>query len=363
MVEQSFQDLFSKAYTRAKTGDARKAVQLRESLVIQDALGAELGHPDFEALEVGQTNESDGVVFFLDIRGFTKLSFVLPNEELLWILQALTEAAVRSVLQFGGHVIEFTGDGIMAVFGDSRTASEAAAFGALHTTAFLMKGIQDYVNPQLQRAGTEAVRIAVGMEFGEILWSRIGILNKSQVKPISEATFLAGKLSCGGRTKAWEAMVGANLAEWIPDEFKVAAPRYEFVADGEKYSRDLFFFKWSEFRTRNQLRPAELRKVLLGRRLTSARNSAYFAGLKRLTESGFKVLFEDSGDCPHLVVELDKRADLSAIITFSSSSARSVPGIFLRRSGNLERIDIDPSHWEQSGEDIAALIAAVRRAS
>jgi len=363
MPEQSFQDLFSKAYGRAQTRGVRKTSELRESLAIDAEVGAQLGHPEFESLTVGETKEGEGVVFFLDIRGFTKLSFVLSNEELLWILQALTEAAVRSVIQFGGHVIEFTGDGIMAVFGDSRTAAEAAAFAALHTTAFLMKGIQDNVNPQLERVGTEPVRTAVGMEFGDILWSRIGILNRTQVKPISEATFLAGKLSCGGRTKAWEAMVGANLAEWIPEAFRVAAPKYKFVSDGVEYSRDLFLFKWEQFWSENRLRPREFRKLLLERKLRlSNHGSPYLAALKRLTEAGHTVFLDESTDSPHLVVELDNQRSVSAIVTFGSNFIGSVPSVFLRQNGDLERIDIDPVQWTQSGGDLASIMAALRRA-
>src|SRR5579864_4411982 len=148
MSEQSFEDFFSSAYQRAKTRGVTKVAEARDSAAsLQAGAAAKLGHPDFESLLVGETREGQGVILFLDIRGFTKLSFVLSNNELLWILQALTEAAVKSVIQFGGHVMEFTGDGIMAVFGDSQVSAEAAGFSALHTTAFLMKGVRDYVNP------------------------------------------------------------------------------------------------------------------------------------------------------------------------------------------------------------------------
>jgi class 3 adenylate cyclase len=268
MPERSFKDLFSSAYQRAKrTDELAKSLQATDSLTIEKRAGAALGHPDFEHLKVGQTAIGQGVVFFLDIRGFTKLSFVLSNEELLAILQALSMASVASVLQFGGHVIEFTGDGVMAVFGDARSPAEVAAFSALHTTAFLMKGIRDEVNPMLEHNGTQPVRTGVGMEFGEILWSRIGILGNTQVKPISEATFLAGKLSSSKFTAAWEAKVGADLASWIPEDFKRQAKKYEFTMDGKTYSRDLFVFRWEEFGEAFQAQTESLRKRMLARKL------------------------------------------------------------------------------------------------
>jgi class 3 adenylate cyclase len=268
MAERTFSELFSTAYDRARGKEVvAKSLQASEGRALDVAISVALGHPDFEHLQVGQTAKGRGVVFFLDIRGFTKLSFVLPNEELLVILQALTMASVASVLQFGGHVIEFTGDGVMAVFGDSRTVAELAAFSALHTTAFLMKGIRDEVNPRLVQNGTQPVRTGVGMEFGEILWSRIGILGNTQVKPISEATFLAGKLSSSKFTAAWESKVGAELANWIPGDFKAAAKKYEFTMDKRAYERELFVFKWEEFGLVYQSQAAALKKRLIERKL------------------------------------------------------------------------------------------------
>jgi class 3 adenylate cyclase len=268
MAERSFKDLFSGAYQRTKNANVlTKSLALSESGAPEILAGQELGHPDFEHLQVGQTATGRGVVFFLDIRGFTKLSFVLSNEELLAILQALTMASVASVLQFGGHVIEFTGDGVMAVFGDAHSAAEFAAFSALHAASFLMKGIRDEVNPLLVHNGTQPVRTGMGLEFGEILWSRIGILGNTQVKPICEATFLAGKLSSSRFTAAWEAKVGADLAAWIPAEYKRQAEKYEFVMDGKTYSRDLFIFDWEEFGKAVKTQAGVLRQRMLTRKL------------------------------------------------------------------------------------------------
>ena len=267
MSEHTFKELFESAYGGAraqKVARAMDAAALRESTSITTRA---LGHPEYEFLQIGQAIDGKCLVFFLDIRGFTKLCFVYSNEDLLRILQSLVEASVKSIAQFGGHTVEFTGDGVMAVFGSSRMSPEDAAFAGLHCTAFLMKGVRDVVNPRLKAAGTDPIRIAVGMEFGDVLWARIGVLSTSQVKPISEVTFLAGKLSTGKYTDSWEAKVGENLAAWIPDEFKEKAKRYEFVLDNRTYSHDLYLFKWAKFGEQFQTNMDGLRKRLLARKL------------------------------------------------------------------------------------------------
>jgi adenylate cyclase len=269
MAESRFQDLFENAYAGFSPHKAARRTGLK---AMGDAAGIvkALGHPEFEFLEIGETAEGKGLVFFMDVRGFTKLSFVYSNEDLLRILQALLQAAVRSVAQFGGHTIEFTGDGIMATFGDSKKSPEEACLSGLHCTAFLMAGVRDVINPRLKSAGTEPVRIAIGMEFGDLLWARLGLLAASQVKPISEATFLAGKLSTAKYTEPWEAKVGENVAFWIPDEFKEKARRYEFSVDGRTYKHDLFVFKWKQFGEEFQSNAEQLKKRFFARKLSPA---------------------------------------------------------------------------------------------
>lgn len=269
MTERTFRELFDEAYSSSKAEKvARPAQRFRES-VATDAARA-LGHPDFEFLQIGQTFESKALVFFLDIRGFTKLCFVYSNDELVRILQALAGASVTSIAQFGGHIIEFTGDGVMAVFGDSRRSAEEVCLAGLHCTSFLMRGIREGVNPRLKAAGTDPIRIAVGMEFGDVLWSRIGVLSASQVKPISEVSFLAGKLSTKAYTDAWEAKVGENLAAWIPEDFREKVERYEFVLDNKTYAHDLFLFRWKQFGEEYQRNAQQLQKLLLERKLGTA---------------------------------------------------------------------------------------------
>jgi hypothetical protein len=87
------------------------------------------------------------------------------------------------------------------------------------------------------------------------------------VKPISEVTFLAGKLSTSKYTDSWEAKVGENLASWIPEEFKEKAKRYEFVLDERTYSHDLFLFKWKRFGEEFHSNADQLRKRLFERKI------------------------------------------------------------------------------------------------
>jgi len=243
---KNFGDSFRRAYQKATPLMEKSAGRALDSLGAGGV--AALGHPEYISLQAGESRVANAVVAFVDIRGVTKLSFALESEELLKVIQALTEASIRAINEGGGYLGEFTGDGVMAYFGDSSVSDEEATLAALETTSLLFKSVDEIVNPELKENGLDPMRIAAGMEFGEVLWSRIGVGEISQLKPIGTATFLAGKLSQSGFTNSWECKVGADLAQWVPDEYKTKVKQYGPVTvNAEQFSRELFLFNWRQF--------------------------------------------------------------------------------------------------------------------
>lgn len=271
---RKLQDNFRTAYRSSGLAESAKTVQAGTATT-----ATFLGHPEFVNLAIGQTRRATAVVSFIDIRGFTKLAFALEDKELLRIIQALTEAAVNAIRDGGGYVGEFTGDGVMAYFGDSLTSDEDATLSALETTSLLFKTVKEIVNPELKDAGVEPIRLAGGMEYGDVLWARIGVGSTSQLKPISLATFLAGKLATQPFTLTWECKIGEELAAWLPSEFKKKVEAYSFELKGKSYSKELYLFDWPAFATQTLQNQENLEKSIVSKRL-SASPSGIFAGTK-----------------------------------------------------------------------------------
>jgi class 3 adenylate cyclase len=239
---RKFGDTFRSIYRPSPEFQKTAAVALDELRGAGSVLA--LGHPEHVTLPAGATRRTTAVVIFVDIRGFTKMSFVTAPEDLTRIVQALTQAAIAAISDGGGYVGEFTGDGVMAYFGDSDTPDAESAMAALETTSLLFKTVEEIVNPELDDQGITPIRIAAGMEYGPVLWSRVGTGGASQVKPIGTATFLAGKLS-SNETNAWECKIGGELAKWLPDEYKTKTTQYgPFTVKGQQISRELYLLDW-----------------------------------------------------------------------------------------------------------------------
>lgn len=261
---RSFTDIFKSVYDQP---NQRFDAVGEQRTVINKSIG--LSQSELIEVEIGETVPGSLIVFFIDIRGFTKMSIALDNAELVKILQAITAASIISIEQYGGHVAEFTGDGVMAYFGQGYTTTERDAFDSLKACAFLMQGIKDVVNKYLNQILDESIRVGMGIEYGNVLWTRIGLSETSQVKPISEVSFIAGKNS--SQAKSWEVIMGKNIAGWLFDKYKEKYEPYSFQKDNTEYSYERFLFNWQGFYTKFCENSYELEKILLSNKLPALR--------------------------------------------------------------------------------------------
>ncbi|HHU83495.1 MAG TPA: adenylate/guanylate cyclase domain-containing protein [Firmicutes bacterium] len=260
---RSFSDIYKSVYDKPSVQYDTILGEMKS--IFNKSASTGLGHSKVTDVEIGETIPGSLIVFFMDIRGFTKMSIALDNQELVKILQAITAASIISIRQYGGYVAEFTGDGVMAYFGQGYTTTEKDAFNSLRTCAFLMHGIKEVVNQYLDKLLDETVKVGMGIEYGNVLWTRIGLSDANQVKPISEVSFIAGKNS--SHASSWEVIMGKNIAEWVPDKYKEKYETYSFQKDQLKYAYERFSFKWQSFYNEFCQNSKELEKGLISNKL------------------------------------------------------------------------------------------------
>jgi class 3 adenylate cyclase len=86
--------------------------------------------------------EREVSILFVDIRGYTSFAERRRADEIFSTLNAHTEAVSKTVMSRGGSVVEFNGDGMMAVFGAPRPLEqkERAAIEAARELVDAMRG-------------------------------------------------------------------------------------------------------------------------------------------------------------------------------------------------------------------------------
>jgi class 3 adenylate cyclase len=127
------------------------------------------------------SEEREVSVLFVDIRGYTTYVQDLEPDEIFTTVNRYTECVSNLILEHGGSIVEFNGDGMMAVFGapDSLPRKEAEAVEAARA---VVTRVAELPTPRKSdRPLSVGVGVATGMAFvGNIraadrwIWSVIG---------------------------------------------------------------------------------------------------------------------------------------------------------------------------------------------
>ncbi|MCP4808357.1 MAG: adenylate/guanylate cyclase domain-containing protein [Proteobacteria bacterium] len=152
------------------------AQDLVTATLLRTYLGRDAGTRVFE----GQVRRGEGqsvraVIWFSDVRGFTRMSNELPPDVLLGLLNDNFELMVGALEDNGGEVLKFMGDGLLAVFtveDDDHLGKDACA-AARRASAALTQGLVA-LRARRQAAGLPVADLGVALHFGTVSYGNIG---------------------------------------------------------------------------------------------------------------------------------------------------------------------------------------------
>jgi adenylate cyclase len=140
---------------------------------------------------VGETIEA--ALLFADLRGFTALSESSPPSAVISALDAWFDRIAGSVHAFGGEVLKFMGDGVLAIFpvvgGSPRNACDAA----LRAVSAARTGMA-HLDEARSRDGLPPLPFGVALHLGEMLWGNIGAADRLDFTAIGPAVNLVSRL-------------------------------------------------------------------------------------------------------------------------------------------------------------------------
>jgi adenylate cyclase len=156
-------------------------------------------------------------IWLSDMRGFTAQSERLSPQALIDRLNVYFGAQVPAIMDHGGEVLKFMGDGLLAIFpvgadADAASVCARALEGALE--------VQDRIAELPRKSETEdPIRFGVALHIGEVMYGNIGGGNRLDFTCIGPAVNLAARLEKVA-SKAGETIVAsADFAGFVPDQF------------------------------------------------------------------------------------------------------------------------------------------------
>jgi adenylate cyclase len=140
---------------------------------------------------VGETIEA--ALLFADLRGFTALSESSPPTAVISALDAWFDRIAGSVHAFGGEVLKFMGDGVLAIFPVTGGSPGNACDAALKAVAAARSGMA-HLDEARGREGLTPLPFGVALHLGEMLWGNIGAADRLDFTAIGPAVNLVSRL-------------------------------------------------------------------------------------------------------------------------------------------------------------------------
>ncbi len=141
--------------------------------------------------ELGGTKQTLSIMMS-DLRGFTALSEQMDAEDLISMLNHYLAAMTEVIQQYHGTIIEFIGDGIMAVFGapiPSRNHAEEAVAAAIGMQAAMSK-----VNQWNAKKGYPRLEMGIGLNTGDMIVGNVGSKKRMKYGVVGDQVNLCGRI-------------------------------------------------------------------------------------------------------------------------------------------------------------------------
>jgi adenylate cyclase len=138
------------------------------------------------AIRRGDIVAVDAAILFVDMRGFTALTERETPAAVLTVLDRYFETVAQAIVDRGGDVLKFMGDGVLAIFPFEQAGGAAAACGAaVGAVRAIRQGLT---------AGPEPVAVATALHLGPVLYGNIGSPDRLDFTVLGPAVNLASRL-------------------------------------------------------------------------------------------------------------------------------------------------------------------------
>ncbi|MFI4995707.1 MAG: adenylate/guanylate cyclase domain-containing protein [Hyphomicrobiales bacterium] len=141
--------------------------------------------------DVGETIRA--ALLYADLRGFTALSEAAPPAAVISALDAWFDRIAGSVHAFGGEVLKFIGDGVLAIFPVVGDSPGSACDAALRAIAAARAGMA-HLDATRRQQGLTPLPFGAALHLGEILWGNIGAADRLDFTAIGPAVNLVSRL-------------------------------------------------------------------------------------------------------------------------------------------------------------------------
>ena len=131
-------------------------------------------------------------IMMSDLRGFTAMSEQMEPQALISMLNHYLGEMTEVIQQYNGTIIEFIGDGILAIFG-APLASDHHAADAVAAAVAMQTRMRD-INAWNGQRGYPTLEMGIGINTGEVIVGNIGSEKRTKYGVVGSHVNLCGRI-------------------------------------------------------------------------------------------------------------------------------------------------------------------------
>lgn len=151
-------------------------------------------------IERGDGQQIECAILYSDLRGSVELSQSLDTQTYLDTVNAYFECTATAVVEHGGEVLKFIGDGVLAIFPfDDAKRPRANMCAAALASAQEAFARADHANKRRVADTLPPLRFGVGLHVGTVIYGNVGTVRRLDFTATGPAVGLASR--CEGITR------------------------------------------------------------------------------------------------------------------------------------------------------------------
>src|SRR3954462_5234479 len=186
--------------------------------------------------------QREGTVMFSDLRGFTSFAESLPVERVIEVLNIYLGSMSEAILDAGGTLVAYMGDGIMAVFGAPIEQDDHADRGlaaALERRDVRLPAFNDWL--RAEGLSQEGFRIGIGLNSGAVMSGNVGSQRRLEYTAIGDTTNTASRIEAMTKGTPHQLLFAEATRDALGGDARGAA----FVGEFEVRGREARIRLWS----------------------------------------------------------------------------------------------------------------------
>jgi adenylate cyclase len=183
------------------------------STVLGTYLGSDAGHRVLAgAIERGSAEAIRAIIWFSDLRGFTRLTDRLPRDAVIAALDDYLEAMAAPVHANNGQILKILGDGLLAAFDLTGREDAAVCRDALAAATELHATFPAF-NEARKAAEKPIMEFGLALHLGEVFYGNIGASDRLDFTVIGPAVNEASRIQALCRTLDRNILLSSTFRE------------------------------------------------------------------------------------------------------------------------------------------------------